>query len=233
MTKPVIDDFSELVLRGLSPLDYADEENDWALRSFVGANGLMYDVIYGYAKDTIIDGKRAPGWAVLVHLYLCPNEGLGWLAQFIGVSLQYGLNDAEQREWIHSTDGWKRGSVAAFAAAAKPYLTGSKTVIFRERYTSAYHVLVVTRTYETPDPTIVVNALLRQKPAGLVMEYHTVSGRIYLEVKEQNANYTAAKAAYVNYDAMRATRTDVDVPTTTPLVPSEILAPGPALAPGG
>ena len=46
-------------------------------------------------------------------------------------------------------------------AAAGMYLTGAKTVFFRERDEDPYHLEVVTRDEENPDPAKVLAALLR------------------------------------------------------------------------
>jgi len=225
-------EFGKTLFREMEPVTYADAQNGDSLRHYLCSIGSQFEEAWTLARDIIIDGKRVPGWSIVVDLDRIPTKGLGWLAQFVGVSLDIALSDPLQRERIRATDGWKRGSVGAFMGAARQYLTGNRTVIFKERYTSAYHILVVTRAYETPDPDQVLAALTAQKPAGLILEYHTVNGRIYLEVKEQNANYTAAKAAYATYEAMRATR-DIDVPPSSPLAPSETLTPTGTLAPGG
>jgi hypothetical protein len=225
-------EFGLKVYAEMEPVAYADAQNQFSLRTFLSAIGAMFDQGWQLVRDVIIGGKRVPGWSVVVDIDRSPPGALPWLAQFVGVTTDPALNDADQRTRIKETDGWKRGSIGAFKAATKLYLTGYRTVILRERYNSAYHILVITRTYETPDPARSLEAMIAQKPAGLTLEYRVVSGRTYLEVRDENSNYQAAKVNYSSYEMMRATR-QADVPPTTPLAPAEDLVPSSTLAPGG
>lgn len=216
----------------MEPMTYAEDQTQHSLEVFLGAIGAMFEEGWVLARDIVVDGQRVPGWSIVVDLNRTPNKALGWLAQFVGVTLDPALDDANQRTRIRETDGWKRGSPGAFMTAAKLYLTGQKTVVLRERWTSAYRILVITRTYETPDRDKVLSSLISQKPAGLILDYWVVNGRTYLEVRDENASYAAAKAKYGTYDGMRGTR-QIDVPPTTPLAPDITVVPSSTLAPGG
>lgn len=225
--------YAERFYAELEPLQYSEPLTGWALLYYVSAIGEMFQDVKDLAGDVVVDGEVVPGWSVVVDLDRTPNKALGWLAQFVGVTLRPGLGDTDQRAWIRSTDGWRRGTRASMVGALRPYLSGTRTVLFRERYPdSAYKLMVVTRWGETPDPAAALSALLTQKPAGIVLDYHTINGRDYQEVKDDNANYTAARTAYANYDVMRGADL-IPGPETTPLTPQENLAPGATLAPGG
>lgn len=124
------------------------------LQTYVGGIG---DVMFQEVEDLASDGPLGqPGWSSLLDLNRVPDKALPWLAQFIGVSIPGGLTPADQRIRIQNTDGWKRGTPAAIAGAPLPYLTGTKTVILRERDPAAspndpaYGLTVITRTSETP-----------------------------------------------------------------------------------
>jgi hypothetical protein len=143
------------------------------------------------------------------------------------------------RQRIASTDGFRRGTVAAMTGAARATLTGLQRVDFRERtggplgapqtyaqlktgnptyaamkanYSDylhaggspdyAYYLQVRTYTSETPDFTATRNALLSQKPAGLVLDFDHVAGQTYAQVKAGYATYAALKAAYPDYLAV-------------------------------
>jgi hypothetical protein len=88
-------------------------------------------------------------------------------------------------------------------AAAQPHLTDSKTVMLFERDTSAYHLSVRTLTDETPDEDKVLRALMSQKPAGIVLDYDTVSGQTYLQLRTDYATYTLVEADYETYLGVR------------------------------
>jgi hypothetical protein len=135
----------------------------------------------------------------------CPTEALGWLAQFAGVRLLPGATDAQSRQRIQSTDGFRRGTVAAMTAAAQRTLTGTKTVGITERYTGdPYQLQVTTFAAETPDTVATYNALLAAKPAGLLLTYSTgATGQTYAILNTKVASYTAMTTRYPNYTAVQ------------------------------
>lgn len=224
--------YAERFYAELEPLQYDEPLTGWALLLYVASISEMFQEVKDLAGDIVIDGKTIPGWSVVVDLDRTPNKALGWLAQFVGVTIRSGLSDPDQRAWIRSTDGWKRGTRASMVGALTPYLTRTKTVLFRERYGSAYKLMVVTRWFETPDPVAAYQALLTQKPGGIVLDYHTINGRDYQEVKDDNASYAAAKANYGNYDIMRGADLLAGI-ETNPLIPQDGLVPAANLSPGG
>jgi hypothetical protein len=179
----------------------------WDLLNYIGAIASMFDQIETYARDQP-DGR--PGYAILMDPDTAPSEALGWLAQFVGVGLQDGLSDAAQRARIKSTDGFKRGTAGAIVGAAQQYLTGTKTVILRERDPSvdvanggAYGFTVLTYASETPDQAAVLAALTAQKPAGLLMQYNVVTGANYLLIRTTYATYTTLRAGFATYNGLR------------------------------
>ena len=133
-----------------------DENQDYALLYYLVGAGQMFDEI----ENIVRDSDLGMGWSPLVDVNRCPDKGLDWFGQFVGVKLPQGLTEDQRRQRIKSTDGWKRGTPAAIKAAPVPYLTGNGTVILYERDTSAYHFQVLTYTSETPSDDWAVNNII-------------------------------------------------------------------------
>jgi|SRR4051812_29753270 hypothetical protein len=150
------------------------------------------------------DDPGLPPVAPILSVDLCPDWALPWLAQFVGVQLPVGIAPDAAREAIRSVAGWSRGTPAALRAAAAFFLTGDKTVYFRERDGgNAYVLEVVTITAETPDPAQVLAALTAQKPGGIVMTYRTVEGWDYEQIILTGNTYAYLTTTYATYDALR------------------------------
>lgn len=100
-----------------------------------------------------------PGWSILFDPDLCPVRYLPWLAMFAGVRLTTGMAEEEMRSRIKDRDGLRRGTPGAIARAVQQHLTGSKTVLIRERFNHASgssadapgYLDVVTREDESPE----------------------------------------------------------------------------------
>jgi hypothetical protein len=194
--------FAERLYWMLAPLAQDDPSYSWSLLTFVNACTLAYEQVEEWVRDT----PAGPGWSILLDVDRCPPEALGWLAQFVGVRLLKNAPDAANRERIAATDGFHRGTPAAIRAAAQATLTGSRSVFMTERDhpssdtpAYAYYLSVVTYAGETPDPVATRNAILLQKPAGIVLSYLCVSGQVYDQVHAGFATYAALKAHYPSY----------------------------------
>jgi hypothetical protein len=197
--------FADALYTALAPLARQDASYGWALLILCNALGTMFQTLEEYVRDS----PAGPGWSALLDLDRCPPEALGWLGQFVGVRLLPDSTVDEQRARIASTDGFKRGTRAALVGAAAATLTGDKTVVFRERDHDpadtpayAYYLTVITYTSETPDPTATLNALLAQKPGGIVLSYRTAAGQDYTSLAAAYASYAAVTAAYPDYAAV-------------------------------
>lgn len=142
--------FKERVMSALAPVVQSSGDLDIYI-------GSLSDPTFQEVEDYASDGPAdQPGWSVLVDLNRIPDKGLDWLGQFVGIQLDAGISAAQKRQQISQVSGWKRGSVAAIAGAPLPYLTGTKTVIIRERDATAsptqpaYGLTVITKASETP-----------------------------------------------------------------------------------
>jgi len=97
-------------------------------------------------------------WSNLLNIDKTPYKALPWLGQLVGVSTPSPLtgestidHEVRIRSLVRDTPGFRRGSPTAMRGAIQPYLTGTKTVILRERSGgAAYQLQVLTRRSETP-----------------------------------------------------------------------------------
>lgn len=201
MASPTLTRAGGRIYEALSPLATLDPENGWHLAHYVSALARMIDRPADWGGDQE-DGT--PGWALLFDPDTAPEEALEWLAQFVGVTLPPHLTAAQKRERIKSTDGFRRGSAAAMRAAPLPYLTGNKIVYMSERWGGdPYHVRVATITEETPDPLSVANALLEQKPAGVVLTYQVVDATDFDALRDTHVDFDDVALTFVDFNEVR------------------------------
>lgn len=148
-----------------------------------------------------------PGWSIILDLDRCPLEGLPWLGQLNGTIVDTTLSEADQRLQILNAGGQKRGRPATIAAAIAPYLTGTKTIFFKERDPAAspalpaYGLTVTTYNDETPDPVLVGNILHSPlvKPAGIVLVYNHINRGTYASLLAGEATYAHVLVDYPTY----------------------------------
>lgn len=197
--------FAQDVLDALAPMLYAEDSTGNALTDFITGISQPFELVEEWASDT--DTKV--GWSLLLDVDRCPLEALPWLAQIVGLRLNTALSEADQRQQIEDAPNWKRGTPGAMKAAPMPYLTGTKTVIIRERYDGSgndapYAIQATTYSSETADAVIVEAAIRSQKAAGLILTYVELSGQDYQTVKDNYATYQALKDAYVTYQGVKS-----------------------------
>lgn len=186
MPAPIPKSVAIEILAALEPMLYADAENGNALTIYVNAlSEVLIQEIEDYVSDDPITG--AIGYSAWLDIDRAPDKALPWLSQFVGMSLVGGITPADQRQQIRDLPNWRRGTVNAMRDAPKPYLTGPKTVVFRERFGGPGKLTVITYTSQTPDTNAVLAALLRQKPAGITLTYYTSAGQDLQSVYVNNA----------------------------------------------
>lgn len=214
MAAPTLSTFAERLYGELGPHAYDDANQGYSLANYCAALAKMFDQVQGYVDSD----DDLPAWGTLMDPDTAPVETLPWLGQFVGVHVSDGLTEDQQRNLVKDVGGFRRGTVSSMVAAAQNYLTGSKSVTVLERYGSPYHLRISTRISETPDATAVLNALLSQKPAGLVLDYVTLAGGDFNTVRDTNATFNAVVASYKDFNELklhpnkRAGWTYADVP---------------------
>lgn len=200
MTQPDLTPLAERLRDRTSPLAPDDELYDYAHALLCGALGKALEQV-GEVFDP--PGDVPPG-APLLDVDLCPDWALPWLAQIVGVSVPSGATADQARALIRDVAGWQRGTPAALRAATQAFLTGSKTVVFRERDGGdPYALEVVTLTSETPDPARTLAALLAQKPGGLVLRYRQVDVWDYQSMTDAGGTYATQSSQYRDYTNLR------------------------------
>lgn len=197
--------FAQEVLDALAPMLYAEATTGDALTEYVTGLSLPFELVEAWASDTNTD----IGWSLLLDIDRCPVEALPWLAQIVGLKLNTALSVANQRQQIHDAPNWKRGTPGAMAGAPAPYLTGSKTVIFRERYDGSgndapYYVEVITLVAETTDATKVEAVIRAQKPGGIILTYVNASGPDLQFIKDNYATLQTIKDTFLTLGGLKA-----------------------------
>lgn len=139
----------------------------------------LVDAIFGQiveVDDLVRDSDTHIGWGRLLDVDVAPAWALPWLAQFVGVTPIFGLDEASQRLRIKEAAGFSRGSVSAIKAAAGQYLSGTRRVELYERDGSAWRFRIRTYASETPNAQAVKDAVAALKPAGLIFIHEVQTG---------------------------------------------------------
>jgi hypothetical protein len=181
-----------------APLAPTDADHGWAHAHLCAAIMVMLREV---AQVYDPDDPLVPA-APLMDPALAPDWALPWVGQLVGVSVPPGATPAQARTLISSVAGFSRGTPASLEAAAGLYLTGSQTVLFRERDEGdPYALEVITLAGETPDPGATLMALMAQKPAGIVLRYRTVQGQDWQQVR--GLTWRQVRSTYVSWQDLR------------------------------
>lgn len=133
--------------------------------------GEVEDLVDRVDYVTANDGGTPGDTSDLVDPYAADVAWLPWLAQLIGVTLPPAVDDPARRDAIaFASSGWRAGTKAGMADAARSALTGTRYVQIVDHYTGdQWLVEVRTRTTETPDPAAVLAAIAAKdaKPVGV------------------------------------------------------------------
>lgn len=155
-----------------------------------------------HVDQIIRDSDEGSGWGPALDVDRVPYFRLmRYLAQFIGVETISGQEtlDANRAKLRYPASHFGRGTREHMVQAAKAYLTGGKFVRLTERTISPYHLEVLVARRECPDPGAVRNAVLSQKPAGLVADFILSDFNTYGDQKQAFATYTILRDAFVTY----------------------------------
>lgn len=149
-TEPVLTPLGERLRERTQPLAPADADYGYAHAYLCEAIGRMFQQV----GDVFDPEGDLPPLAPILDLDLCPDWALPWLGQLTGVVLPKGVTPDQARSFIREVAGFQRGTPAAMRAAAQLFLTGDKSVQFRERDPSGadppYTLEVVVKTSELP-----------------------------------------------------------------------------------
>lgn len=204
MTRPVVGSVAEEIYSGQVAFQVGDEARGWVLLHLCEALGMQQQVVHDIAVDTEDDHAA---WSVIWNVERCPEWALPWLGMVRGVRFPQWITSVEtKRQWIREVAGQKRGRPASLVEAVAATLTGSKTVVLRERYRAedpdeldpdtAYHIQVRTRSAETPDPAFTARVAEAAKLGGLLLDYEAVDGQDWQQVVDTHATWVDLAAAY-------------------------------------
>lgn len=185
---------AEQMYEALGPFAEDDESGD--LQAFCEVLCGPLEPIW----ERVRDRDDMPGWTLLFNADLAPVEALPWLAQFVGVQLQPGWSEQEQRDAIKDPPGFRRGTRAAMRRDVQRTLTGTKSLSIFERDGSAYALTVRTLTSETPDEAATLAAVLGQKPIGLALDYDAIAGQTWNDVVAAEATWNDVVADYPTWN---------------------------------
>ena len=195
--------FAHELYEELAPLTIEDKANGFALAKYVAAIGVMI--------QDIADLSRAPSaWGDIVDPDTCPPEGLGWLAQMVGIRLPQQITADEARSIIKDQRSFRRGTPKGIIEAVQRLLTGSKYVNFVERADgNAYKLVINTWDTETPDEQAIRDLLSEDGPeaiipAGIIWEYTVTSGvMLFGDLRESGLTFGQVKANYANFGVLK------------------------------
>lgn len=196
MPAPAPDTVAQEILDALAPMLYNDVGDNLATYLTSIANVGIQEV-EDYASDDPVTG--AIGWSMVIDIDRAPDVALPWLAQFVGVVLDEGLTLAQQRQQIIDAANWKRGTPQALKDAPKPFLTGTKSVIFRERFGGSGKLTVITYTSETAISAKVLAALMAVKPAGIVLNYEVHDGQDFQSLLTNHPTFANVFSSYTTF----------------------------------
>lgn len=165
---------AEQALEHLAYLGY-DVESDELLAALVSA--FMAPLVR--ASLVALGDETLRPWQAITDPAAAPLWAMPHAAQYTGGLMPERLEGesdtdylARARHEVVFPRGMRRGGWAAALAAARRHLTGTRTVLFRERFGGDEWALgVVTRVAETPDPDAVEAAVLEVLPAGVELHY--------------------------------------------------------------
>jgi hypothetical protein len=127
----------------------------------------------------IRDQGDDPGWSQVLDLTRAHDSWLRWLGQFVGYFVPLESNNwPRERERIVSRSAHRRGAVPVLREVVQEHLSGDKTVIIRERDTSAHHITVYVYADQIATTEAAAEAAARaQKAAGLIMDFVVLTGQ--------------------------------------------------------
>lgn len=193
--KPDLVAVAERLRDRTAPLAPDDDAHGYAHAYLCGSLGA----IFAEVAEVFDPEGDIPPLAPLLDPSLCPAWALPWLAQLVGIDLAPGMAEDDARAFIAEVAGFQRGTREAMQAAISLYLTGDKTVYFRERDGDPYVLEVVSLISETPDVAAALRALTALKPGGLVLNYRTVTGWDYQAMTAAGGKYSLLATTYLTY----------------------------------
>lgn len=165
--------FTQQIEASFAPWLAHDPQN--ALLNVLAALAQMGEQVYGIVADQGSPDDPAnytAGWSVLLDPDNCPAQFISYGAQFVGVQIPPSTGETDARAIWKEEAGFSRGTPAAIIAAARRYLTGTKSAILLERQgssgpLSAYEFVLQVKPAEVVSVTQLTAAVDAARPAGI------------------------------------------------------------------
>lgn len=114
-----------------------------------------------------------PGYGQIFNPNTCPSAQLGYLGQFVGVSIPQGQDAATALSLVKAESGLARGTPTAILAAANRNLTGGSQAQLIERVrpdgkADAYWFQLIVQTANCPNPAALTAAVNAVIPGGVL-----------------------------------------------------------------
>ena len=138
-----LESFAERVLDYVSPVDIGNND----LNHYIGGIGELFQEVEDYARDT----PAGPGWSGLVDVERAPLKGLPWLAQFVGVQLDFDDTDEGLRQQVRGHDRWGRGTPLSIIGPASHWIPGGSRIYMSERNSTPWHITFILVDVAGPD----------------------------------------------------------------------------------
>jgi hypothetical protein len=148
----------------------------WDLVMDQGVDDGTTPTVGTYVDGELVTDGYTPGYGDVFNPSAVPLVAAAYLAQFVGVALPQGVDDATAQSLIMQEAGINRGTDAAVIAAAKRTLTGTQSVaLVRRTYVdgtpNGFWAGLVMRPEECPDLEATKGAVENVKLGGIMMWY--------------------------------------------------------------
>ena len=199
-----VEDVTQRLYDNLYPLTGNEAHSGWPLLAYIDAIGQMFQD----GADLVQDGPDGePGWSIVLDINRCPDVGLPWLGQLLGMHFYTGITYDQMRQQIRDHVSWQRGTAASILAAVRLFLTGTQTASIAERDTGPYHFTVTILAAEAPADTSPTSPLVMYvnefaKPAGLTwtLVVGTPPPTTYLIIYNRGDTYDSMYSSFQTYN---------------------------------
>lgn len=198
--------FTTQLLASFQPWLQYDPQN--ALYNLLVAYGSMAEQVFAIVQDVgspDVPATFTAGWSTLLDPTSCPAEFIPYGAQFVGVQIQPGTDQAVARAAWLAESGFSRGTPTAIVSAAQQFLTGSQSCVLFERQGTgdlAYSFILVVRPEQVVSVTQLTAAVNAVKPAGITWELVQTDGWTIAGMEASEVTLGALEANFLTINGL-------------------------------
>lgn len=132
-----------------------------------------------------------------------PEEGLPYLAQYVGAKLLPNMSEQQRRDEIKRPTTWRRGETETIELVTKRELTGDQWVRIRPRSPGPGHIYIRVLKSECASPGRLETTLLADAiPAWTLLNFEAIEAVTYADVDAGWETYAALDEAFDTYEAL-------------------------------